>query len=166
MFQRLGLEDFKGIKKAEIGFGRITVLIGPNGTGKSSFAQALMVLRQSLGSSQLRVDGPLFNAGTFQDILNRESPTRQVGMLVSCNLMRDYPTLGIPKGVSFSYNAYFDPVVRQVGGSIQSPGKTYFTVQWKPPQAPTVTPNRITVPTKEANPVTMDPAADDSIGTP
>jgi predicted ATPase len=63
MLKKLILENFKGIKKADISFGKITVLIGPNGTGKSSISHSLMALKQSIGQNRLVTNGHLINLG-------------------------------------------------------------------------------------------------------
>jgi len=41
MIHTLRLQNFKGIRDVEIGLERLTVLVGPNGSGKTSFLQGL-----------------------------------------------------------------------------------------------------------------------------
>ncbi|MBI2831260.1 MAG: AAA family ATPase [Chloroflexi bacterium] len=124
MLQQLRLENFKGLKKAQIDFGRITVLIGPNGTGKSSISQALMVLRQSLGSDMLQLNS-LINLGTFEDVLNKFAGIRQIGIGVSVGV-GTYPNLGINEPASYSYDALFNPRLTSLTAQIVGPGKEYF----------------------------------------
>lgn len=114
MLKQLTLENFKGLKKAEIDFGRITVFIGPNGTGKSSVAQALMCLRQSIGKNTLVLDGPLVSLGGFADVLSRDASAKEIGLRLVIEIATEYAALGIAKSASFSYGAYFpaDKVAR------------------------------------------------------
>lgn len=118
MLKRFELENFKGIKKAEIDFGLITVLIGPNGTGKSSIGQALMLLRQSIRQNQLLINGPLLNLGSFPDILSKDSPKKEVGVTVTCEVSSACNSLHIPSGSLFSYQVCFDPAVTSFDASI------------------------------------------------
>lgn len=128
MLQQLRLENFKGLKKAEINFGRITVLIGPNGTGKSSISHALMALRQSIGANELIVTGSLINLGNFADVLNKEVLQKQVGVGLSVG-MADCPDLGIIESASYSCNAYFSPQLVSLDAMIGGPGKVYFVAE-------------------------------------
>lgn len=130
MLQQLRLENFKGLKKAKIDFGRVTVLIGPNGTGKSSISQALLLLRQSLTKNELTVDGPIINLGSFDYILNENSQDSTIGIGLTVSI-EEHPTLGITEKASYSYDAYFDPRVRSFEGKVGSPSKKYFEVTSK-----------------------------------
>ena len=108
MLQQLTLENFKGLKSAKVDFGRFTVLIGLNGTGKSSISQALLLLRQSMQSNKLETSGPLVNLGTFSDILSKEVSKRQIGIGLSVSVGANQ-ALGITSSASYSCSAYFDP---------------------------------------------------------
>lgn len=75
MITRLRMRNFKCFKESELPLGKLTVLAGLNGTGKSSFIQALLLLRQSgldgidIPDSCLRWQGDLVDAGSFSDLL-------------------------------------------------------------------------------------------------
>lgn len=142
MLQQIRLENFKGLKKAQIDFSRITVLIGPNGTGKSSISHALMVLRQSIGRGDLIVNGPLMNLGDFSDVLNKEASNGQVGIGVTIGVA-DYQGLGIPEDASFSYDAYFSPQVIGFDATISSPTEKHLVAKWKSGQAGSVEPRSL-----------------------
>lgn len=132
MLKRIVLDNFKAFDTAEVDFGLITVLIGPNGTGKSSIGQALMLLRQSLGAEQLQTSGELIDLGDFKNVVNRSSSREQIGLQVSCNTTADYPTIGILKDALFTYGAHFSPSVTDYEGTIGTPReKELFTeVVW------------------------------------
>lgn len=128
MLQQLTLENFKGLKSAKVDFGRITVLIGPNGTGKSSISQALMLLRQSRGAVALRTDGPLINLGTFDDVLTKGVSKREIGIGLSVSVGA-HQALGITSGASYSYSAYFDPKLISFDAAIVSGKKKLLTAK-------------------------------------
>ena len=47
MIQSIRLQNFKAIRDVEVGLERLTVFVGPNGSGKTSFLQGLELLAQS-----------------------------------------------------------------------------------------------------------------------
>lgn len=142
MLQQIRLENFKGFKQAVVDFGRIMVLIGPNGTGKSSISHALMVLRQSIGRDRLILNGPLMNLGDFSDVLNKEATNMQVRIGVSVGVA-DYKSLNIPENASFSYDAYFSPQVIGFDATISSPTEKHLVAKWKSGQAGSVEPRSL-----------------------
>lgn len=146
VLRRVELENFKGFQKAEIDFGIITVLIGPNGTGKSSIWQSLILLRQSIGQTELRVDGPLLNLGTFSNILNKNASQKEVGMLLSCDVATDYAVIGVPEGALFSYHAYFVPLVSGCEGRISVSQEQTLLVKSLSGQADVAEPVSLAVP--------------------
>jgi len=142
MLQQVRLENFKGLKKAQIDLGRVTVLIGPNGTGKSSISHALMALRQSIEQKKLIVNGPLINLGEFRTVLNREASNREIGIGVSIGVA-GYESLNIPQNASFSYDAHFDPSLTGFDAVISSPRIKHYVVKLGEGQG-TVQPSELT----------------------
>ena len=66
---RIVLRGFKGHKSLELGMGRITVLIGPTGSGKSTVLQALAMLKSALESGKHTLgSGDKYGYGEFADI--------------------------------------------------------------------------------------------------
>ena len=67
MLQEVGLTNFKCFGSLELTCSPLTLLCGLNGMGKSSVIQALLVLRQSFVSGELR-QGRLVLGGEFADL--------------------------------------------------------------------------------------------------
>ena len=69
MITNITLENFKCFRQVSINPKRLTVLIGPNGTGKSSVLQALLLLKQSVGEETLQVlQGRLFSFSSSAEV--------------------------------------------------------------------------------------------------
>lgn len=78
MIKEISLKNFKAFKEAQISLGNINLFTGLNGMGKSSFIQALLILRQSyqLRSQlvdELMLQGNLINIGLGSDAFSRYS---------------------------------------------------------------------------------------------
>ena len=79
MITNITLENFKCFRQVSINPKRLTVLIGPNGTGKSSILQALLLLKQSVGSSSINFRGEFLRLTDFRELdanFADTSPTR------------------------------------------------------------------------------------------
>ena len=72
LITQLHIRGFKSLHNVEINLNKITILIGLNGSGKSSIIQALGILKQSLGHQSLVTSGELLNLGSFNDILSHK----------------------------------------------------------------------------------------------
>lgn len=79
MLTRIALGNFKIFSNVEVEPKQITVLTGPNGSGKSTIVQALMLLKQSHGAPQLKLDGPYVNMGSDTDIAHSPSELISIG---------------------------------------------------------------------------------------
>lgn len=79
MLTSIRLSNFKCFEQMELEPRRITVLIGPNGTGKSSVFQALMLLRQSVGANQLSSRGSFVNV-ELEEVVFGKSWERTLGI--------------------------------------------------------------------------------------
>ena len=71
MIDRIRLKNFKCFRDETIRFGGLTILSGLNGAGKSSVIQAVLALRQRMGSTRgFPWRGSLVNLGSFRDVLH------------------------------------------------------------------------------------------------
>jgi predicted ATPase len=79
MIQNINIQNFKSIKEASIELGYLNLFTGVNASGKSTFLQSLLLLRQSYLGGYLRQrnktlflgireNAPLVNLGTLQDV--------------------------------------------------------------------------------------------------
>lgn len=77
---KFGVDGFKSIGHlAPLDLARLTVLAGTNSSGKSSYIQALLLLKQTIeeeGDALLKLDGPLFYATSYLDIIKDKKPGR------------------------------------------------------------------------------------------
>ena len=79
----ISLSNFRGFARAErVRLAQLTFLVGPNSSGKSSLADAILFMAQS-GFLSLEATnpiwvGPLVDLGSFQDTVYRHESTRVV----------------------------------------------------------------------------------------
>jgi len=81
MLKSWSLQNFKAIIDSKrVHLAPITVLAGLNSSGKTSFLQSILLIAQILSNPVLNrsllPNGPIVQLGTFDDLLNRSSPTR------------------------------------------------------------------------------------------
>jgi predicted ATPase len=109
MLEIARLENFERLKRVSVRLAPITVLVGPNGSGKSSLCQALCLLKQSLGETRLKVDGPHLSLGTFDEIVNVDADPRQISIEVEGETdVAGAKVLGLDgREVKFAYGASF-----------------------------------------------------------
>lgn len=72
MISTLRLRNFKCFGDETFSLGKITLLAGLNGTGKSSVIQGLLALR-NFGNSNGSWHGPLLDIGSFSDVLHNRA---------------------------------------------------------------------------------------------
>ena len=84
MLREATFENFKPFASPQAAkFGRITLVYGPNSSGKSSLIQALMLLRQSLqgqspGGTSLITQGEFVNLGSLKSLLYKHELSREL----------------------------------------------------------------------------------------
>lgn len=88
MINSVELENFKCFEKHLFNLGKITLLTGLNSSGKSSFMQSLLLLRQSyyqdlLPNIGLALNGDLVAIGTAQDALYEGAQKDKIGFKVT-----------------------------------------------------------------------------------
>ncbi len=73
MLDTIGIRNFKSLRNCNLGLSKLSLLTGLNGSGKSSFIQALLLLRQSyniaiMEKQGLILNGSIINLGKGKDI--------------------------------------------------------------------------------------------------
>lgn len=125
MLQRIKIQNFKCLKNVTVRFGKITVFIGPNGSGKSSVIQALLILKQSVGDTNIRLTNPYISLGTFDDILYVGSQRKDITIEVegTSSLEKAIEILPWIRSVAFAYQLGFNARGMQFHlGIITQPG--------------------------------------------
>ncbi len=119
MITNITLENFKCFRHVSINPKRLTVLIGPNGTGKSSILQALLLLKQSVGQSRVQFHGELVNFSRSLDSGSTPNflPDERISKIILSGNSR-----GDSGDISYQYGAKFSPFSNVVSnfGEIRS----------------------------------------------
>lgn len=99
MITKLYLENFRGIIKNEVELGKITVLTGPNNSGKSSIIYGLLALKNVVLNSNQSIDGFLnlgfLNLGGFSQTVYLKN--ENLNILLGIDVSKD--------GVNSQYSA-------------------------------------------------------------
>ncbi|WP_027145805.1 DUF3696 domain-containing protein [Mesorhizobium sp. WSM3626] len=88
--KNLHIKNFKSIADAELPLGRITLLTGLNGAGKSSVMQALLAIRQSYKSGELQrgllnFSGELVDLGSAGEVLFEDASEDRIEFSFICD---------------------------------------------------------------------------------
>lgn len=102
MLKRIKIRNFKCLRDISIDLGNLTVFIGPNGTGKSSVIQALLVLKQSLGSGVFILNGEYISLGQFDEVVHVGSEKNTIELTLEGTCVKK-------RRVDFYYEIGFGP---------------------------------------------------------
>jgi len=113
MLQEITLKNFKLFDEegVTINPSRITVLIGANGTGKSSVLQALLLLKQSVNYSGLKLDGTQATLGSYKDLVHSQDVQQTITVRLALpyrGLSSPMPEPRLPSAGSFTYEVEFN----------------------------------------------------------
>ena len=94
MLTELGLRNFKAFGDIEqkAPMSKITLIYGPNSSGKSSIIQALLMLKQSAGmayrtsddTGRLTTRGQFADLGSYSALLHKHDPTKNLEIRIAC----------------------------------------------------------------------------------
>ena len=107
MITNITLENFKCFRHVSINPKLLTVLIGPNGTGKSSVLQALLLLKQSVASRGIN------HQGEFVNLRERD----ELAANFSAESLIRFDLTGEANSRTIRYSAAFHPNLSPVFGS-------------------------------------------------
>lgn len=89
MITQLRITDFKAFHALNVAFAPLTILLGPNNSGKSSVIAPLRLLAQTSQSGDpglpLLLDGPMGDFGTFRDMVHGNHRGRPMKLGLSVN---------------------------------------------------------------------------------
>ncbi len=138
MLKEITAKNFKlfGEQGVSISLGKVTVLIGANGTGKSSVLQLLQLLRQSLQSTRFNLSGSFINIGTYKDIAHRQQVEQPIEVGISATYdgfyIQDAMEPFLPaSGILTSHTVVKEAVTEQTG-TIGEEGKPRIVTKWRP----------------------------------
>ena len=133
MIKQIKLENFKCIKDSKLDLNKINISIGPNGNGKSSIAQSLLILKQSISSNELSANGNFINFESFTNILDKETNIKEllIGFLVE---LPEFKFFGINAGTILDYQLTCNPKIVKLDAEIgkllkfhyDSKGESFF----------------------------------------
>ena len=112
MITRWKLFNFKSIKEeTDLAFGPLTILAGPNSSGKSTVLQSMLLISQTL-SSRVRsrsvvLNGPLVKLGQFDDLRSHDGEGNQILIGWECNPQHIDTRLLATSGADPELSAYF-----------------------------------------------------------
>ena len=94
LISRVDVSNFRSIRDASLDLRGLTILVGENSAGKSSFLQAILLIAQmphvSSSSTTIGLNGPELSFGAFADIHHAGSPDSDI----SISLHLPQPTIG------------------------------------------------------------------------
>lgn len=109
---RVALRNFKGHEDLRLDMGKITVLIGPTRSGKSTVLQALNLLRSALQAGDLGIlGGQSQEYGHFADLVTRRDETRDIGIAID-GRQKILTREGDDVAADFSYDVSFGRSLR------------------------------------------------------
>lgn len=88
MLTEVSVKNFKAFQDEKLKLGKITVLLGPNNSGKSSIISVFKLLTQTVDSNDkaisLLLNGIMGDFGTYRDIVFQNYRAKPIGISISC----------------------------------------------------------------------------------
>lgn len=85
MLNKISLKNYKAFRKAEIELKPITILVGPNNSGKSSLIQSILLIQQTLESGNSVINTSSKKFSSFQKLVNQYSNNNEIDFRLDFN---------------------------------------------------------------------------------
>src|SRR5437879_2602805 len=93
--QRWRIQNFKSIREAELRLAPLTLLVGANSSGKTSFIQSIMLVAQAAQAgnqgASFPLNGPLVAVGGFDEVRYAHADGAAIGVGGTLFLSSDTP---------------------------------------------------------------------------
>jgi energy-coupling factor transporter ATP-binding protein EcfA2 len=107
MLESIALQNFKAFKVTpEVPLKQLTLIYGENSSGKSTFVQSLLLLKQSLAAAPLASDsslldfrGPLADLGSFGAAVHNHETARKLSISLKTSTQRHSRTARLARGI-------------------------------------------------------------------
>ena len=115
MLTGLRLQNLKGLKDTgDMAIKPLTFLVGPNGSGKSTVIQALLMIKQTVDSTDMRnpllINGPWVEMGPYRDLIHNGNTEESLGIEVSASVSSYIESmLSLITGLISGYNLAGEP---------------------------------------------------------
>jgi len=136
MISRFKIQRFKCFEDQEIAFGKLTLLVGANATGKSTVIQALLLIKQSyesggFQSGELLLNGKLVSIGTAKDALYSKSQKDSI-IFALTNSFETTPNVFIyayPRGKPDAHTLFSSQQAAEFSGNLFHNDFTYLNAE-------------------------------------
>jgi len=154
MLTYLGLKNFRAFESVELELRPITVLVGPNNSGKSSILSGLRILSQTVASEDFRVPlllkGPLGDFGTYKDLVFENDKQKNIGVSLGMTLAKRAVSKEARLHLTFAYrpqrreiilrdSTLFDEAQRKIYAIKSSSDPDKHQIEFYPLKGETVT---------------------------
>jgi len=85
LLNKISLKNYKAFEKAEIELKPITILIGPNNSGKSSLIQSILLIQQTLESGNGVINTSAKKFSSFYKLVNQKSNKNEIDFRLDFN---------------------------------------------------------------------------------
>ena len=92
MFRKVSIRNFKSLAGVQVDLGNLTVLVGVNGAGKSSFLQAIELFSWTVRYDSIN-EALLQNNTEFRDLVFLRSLKKSITLSADLDMQKDEPEI-------------------------------------------------------------------------